>query len=511
MGDVDRCIASLRELLPAEHVFDGVDAIAKRVGATYDDARAPVALIYAENRSQVRDVVTIASQFRVGVYPVSTGRNWGYGSNSPCREHCLLLDMSKMNAILAVDPVLGTATVEPGVTFDQLASHLRLHARRFAANVTGAPGNTSVLGNALERGVGIGRYADRFASVLGLEVLLSSGEIVRTGTARQGTGHLPHRRESFGADLTGLFAQSNLGVVLSMTIPLQRRGSANREIKIGFDGRPRLRKAIDRLRDLRLGGVLDSQFVLWNDYRQFARLMAYPSEFVRGKIIGPRLRRQMRAVAGVREWTLRVCLYGVDKRIVDAHEAVLREQFVGPGFVCSARSIPAWARGSAYVGSADTSSLDSLYWRMDPLSVRTNNPDQDGVGAIWAEFACPLLGSAVDEATAHGSAILSRHGFEPLTMLVGAWERSVTVVFLILYDRRRQRVDESAKRCYRDLLDDMHGRGLAPARLPAFAMDMPAASADATNEVLRRLKSAFDPAGVMSVGRYQPTDDRDGV
>ena len=68
----------------------------------------------------------IANRWKVAVYPISSGRNWGYGSRVPAADGCVLLDLGRMNQIVDFNEELGYVTVEPGVTQAQLllGSHL---------------------------------------------------------------------------------------------------------------------------------------------------------------------------------------------------------------------------------------------------------------------------------------------------------------------------------------------------------------------------------------------------
>jgi 4-cresol dehydrogenase (hydroxylating) len=54
---------------------------------------------------------------------------------------------------------------------------------------TGGPIDSSLIGNALERGLGTGLYADRFSSACGMEIVLPDGNIISSGFKR--FGHAP--------------------------------------------------------------------------------------------------------------------------------------------------------------------------------------------------------------------------------------------------------------------------------------------------------------------------------
>lgn len=106
-----------------------------------------------EVRAVARPGTVEANASRRTLYPYSTGRNWGLGSRKPSRPTDALVDLRRLAAIRELDRVRGFAVIEPGVTQQALAR--ALHDTDWTFNVTGSCADTSVLGNALERGVGI--------------------------------------------------------------------------------------------------------------------------------------------------------------------------------------------------------------------------------------------------------------------------------------------------------------------------------------------------------------------
>ncbi|MFE0025998.1 FAD-binding oxidoreductase [Amycolatopsis sp. NPDC059021] len=181
--------------------------------------RATLATQFPASTDEVREAVRAARAGKTPLYPLSTGRNWGMGSRSPVVDGCAVLDLSRMNAIRTLDLDEGYAVVEPGVTQRQLAE--RLAGTPWMLNVTAGCADAGVVGNTLERGDGTIR--GRTEDLLGLEVVLGTGEVLTTG------GLDRHNRRAgrvAGPDLTRVFQQSNLGVVTAAVISLIPRPEA---------------------------------------------------------------------------------------------------------------------------------------------------------------------------------------------------------------------------------------------------------------------------------------------
>ena len=75
--------------------------------------------LVAHSVEDVQAIMAICNKYQVPVWPISTGKNLGYGSAAPATPGA---DdgLRKMNRIIDVDADLCTALVEPGVTFQQL-------------------------------------------------------------------------------------------------------------------------------------------------------------------------------------------------------------------------------------------------------------------------------------------------------------------------------------------------------------------------------------------------------
>lgn len=88
-------------------------------------------VVLPKSTEEVRQVVNLANNFLVPIYPISTGKNWGLGSKLPVKEGCVIVDLHRMNRIREVNTEYGYAVIEPGVTQQQLYDHLQEHGLPF--------------------------------------------------------------------------------------------------------------------------------------------------------------------------------------------------------------------------------------------------------------------------------------------------------------------------------------------------------------------------------------------
>ncbi len=181
------------------------------------------------SQQAVEQIVAIANTYKVPISPFSTGKNWGQGSKLPPQPTQVLLDLSKMNQIIEINNDFRYVIIEAGVTQKQLSDALLAAGSPYMLPVTGSGNATSIVGNMIDRGVTA--FSHRNKLLLGTEIVLGNGKTVKTGYWHyfDGTKTNPFffHAAGVGADLNGLFCQSNFGIVTKMVVQLipRRKGT----------------------------------------------------------------------------------------------------------------------------------------------------------------------------------------------------------------------------------------------------------------------------------------------
>ena len=191
---------------------DRLAASTDRSGYVSDSV--PDGVVFAESAQDVIDVMKLAHAHRTPVVPRGTGT--GLAAGSAARSGEIVVDMSRMNRIVRIDPVEQLAVVQPGV----LNADLNAAAAEYGLFYAPDPASTAICsigGNIATNAGGMrcAKYGVTREAVLALHVILADGRELRTGreTIKGVTGY----------DLNALIvgSEGTLGMVVESTLRLR--------------------------------------------------------------------------------------------------------------------------------------------------------------------------------------------------------------------------------------------------------------------------------------------------
>ncbi|HEY4020462.1 MAG TPA: FAD-binding oxidoreductase [Pseudonocardiaceae bacterium] len=228
MSEVGNIIGELAKVVGAANALTGADA-AEDYGhdeALATEAVRPAYVVRPNSADEVAAVVRIAAAHGLPV----TARGSGSGMCGACRPSAdgIVVSFERMNSVLEIDAGNQVAVVQPGVTLSELDE---------AANAAGltypvSPGELSAsIGGTIATNAG-GMRAVRYGvtrnNVIGVQAVLGTGEIISSG------GRIA--KISSGYDLTQLIigSEGTLGLVTEAIVKLQPKLAASRTVLAPF-------------------------------------------------------------------------------------------------------------------------------------------------------------------------------------------------------------------------------------------------------------------------------------
>lgn len=211
MALTDHLKQQLSDMLGSRFSVTSADRDHHAGSETFHQAPPPDAVAWPETAEEVSAIIRACAEFGVPVIAWGTGTS--LEGHALAVQGGVTLDMTRMDKVLEVRAEDLQVSLQPGVTREALNTELRATGLFFPVD----PGaNASFGGMAATRASGTTavRYGTMRDNVLGLQVVLADGRIIRTGTRAA--------KSSAGYDLTGLFvgSEGTLGVITELTLRL---------------------------------------------------------------------------------------------------------------------------------------------------------------------------------------------------------------------------------------------------------------------------------------------------
>tara|TARA_Y100000294_G_scaffold91634_1_gene85424 strand:+ start:1156 stop:2643 length:1488 start_codon:yes stop_codon:yes gene_type:complete len=223
----DELVATLRTIVPGEGVIERDEELSVyECDGLTAYRQKPLAAVLPETSAQIAEVLGICRAFQAKVVPRGAGTSLSGGA-LPLADG-IVLGLSKFNRILEIDYANRCVVAQPGVTNLGITQAVE-HAGFYYAPDPSSQIACTIGGNVAENAGGVHclKYGVTTNNILGLEVVLLTGETVRLGGR-----HL----DADGYDLLGLMTGSEglLGVITEVTVRILKKPETAQALLIGF-------------------------------------------------------------------------------------------------------------------------------------------------------------------------------------------------------------------------------------------------------------------------------------
>ena len=223
-------IEALEQRLPAECIQTDPDVVLAYAQDRALFEKAGTASVLVMPRSTAEVVLAIEAANEAGVPVVTRGAGTGLTGGANAVDGCVVLSLHRMNEIIEIDTTNRMARAQPGVINSDLKKAVAAHGLFYPPDPASVE-ISSIGGNVATNAGGLCcvKYGVTRDYVIGLEVVLASGEVVRTGRRTL--------KSTTGLDLTGLFVGSEgiLGVITEVTVKLVPQPEAPETAVAFFD------------------------------------------------------------------------------------------------------------------------------------------------------------------------------------------------------------------------------------------------------------------------------------
>ncbi|KAE8336589.1 hypothetical protein BDV24DRAFT_168159 [Aspergillus arachidicola] len=476
------------------------------VATTESQSNLCSAVVLPSTVLEVQGIVALAKEYSVPLWAFSRGKNNGYGGPSCRVQGSVLVDLSRMNRILDVNDKLCYALVEPGVSFFDIFNYCKTHNLNVYPSVPSL-GWGSVVGNTLDRGWGYTPLGEHTTAQCGLEAVLPSGEVIRTGMgAVTGSTTWQCFKHGFGPSIDSLFFQSNFGIVTKLGIWLYPKQQGFMSCNVSVENENDLAPLVDRLAHLYRIEILQNHPVIGNPIRSIAATGPRKDVYQGEGAIPDSVVDKWKNERGQGYWNARFALYGTETMMGCRWKAI-REAFSDlPGCklteqiyladnasgVLDAEVVPVTEKGGTQIGLPNMLCLQTVqFW------------GENG-GHITFSPVLPPDGKSVLDFYLVGKKICAKYGFD-FHAGFHLYPHHLNHLNLLLFDNDSNEQRKAAHECFLELLASAKQFGYSEYRTHLNFMDDVADQFDFNNHIHRRfveqLKDTIDPEGILAPGK----------
>jgi FAD/FMN-containing dehydrogenase len=251
---VSAFVDALASRLPPGRVsIDPADLLQYGRDWTRDWTPAPSAVTFPRSTAEVVEILHISRHF--GVHVVPSGGRTGLAGGAVARQGEVVLSLERMNRIDPVDQLGQAVRVQAGAITQIVQAHCESVGLTWPIDLA-AKGSSTIGGNLATNagGLKVVRYGHARHWVLGLQVVLASGEVLEIGGALE--------KDNTGLDLRQLFigSEGTLGIVTEATLKLTRVPGKLDVLLFGVDGLPAALRLLHQMRQGAWGSLHAFEF-----------------------------------------------------------------------------------------------------------------------------------------------------------------------------------------------------------------------------------------------------------
>lgn len=516
-----------------------------------DKKRKLLAVVTLTDSSEIKALLDLANYCAIdeklafSLYPISTGKNWGYGSGQPSgiAKNIILLDLGQLNKIIDFDDELGLLSIEPGVTQQNLSDYLRVNNHDYMVPVTGAGPDCSIMSNALERGYGITPHTDHFSAVTSIQGYWANGTPYESAVSELDASGEKFVDKTFkwglGPYLEGLFTQSNLGIVSKMTIRLAKKKADFTSFFIQMENDNLLEQAVPLIRKVLQDyeGIIGSinlmdqrrllsmfaknpsgnhvhQVMSNNDIEILTKKLRTPCWTIVGSIYG-----SVGVVKAVKKEINHIFKKLPCKQVFSNSPVILLAnkviKYIPSSFISKlpalsviSEQLSSFNKGKEIMlGKPNKVALKLAYWRHKDTSNFDNNelsPGQDGCGLLWYAPLITMKAYNMREFVEFIRETCPKYNIEPFITFTNLKYDCVDSTIPIVFDLSNPQAVKDAHDCLKELVEKGLKKGFVPYRLNIDQQQSLLNKDSDFWQTVNKIKSSLDPHDVLSKGRYNP-------